>query len=61
VVEISKPLMVPVVHKGQEKVEESPFFQGEKIPKLLKEGELLVSCFQLNILDHKLHGLALRL
>jgi hypothetical protein len=61
VVEISHALMVPVVHKGQEKVEESPFFQGEKIPKLLVEGELLVSCFQLNILDYKLHGLALRL
>jgi hypothetical protein len=61
VVEISHALMVPVVHKAQEKVEESPFFQGEKIPKLLVEGELLVSCFQLNILDYKLHGLALRL
>jgi hypothetical protein len=53
--------MVPVVHKGQEKVEESPFFQGEKIPKLLMEGELLVPCIQLYILDHKLHGLALGL
>ena len=50
--EITHALMVPVVHIGEENVEEPPLFHGEEIPELQMERELLMPGFKLQVLDH---------